>query len=292
VSAINAAPPQAIADLSIAIVTDNIVLGWSAITLDTTGLPTQVGGYIIYRDTMAYFTPTSVDSIGAVSAATVTFTDNNIIGANVVGDTANQYFYLVLSYDIYGNRSAVSNRVGEYDYPIVTTATTDFNLICIPFENTGITTAVELISAIGVSNVNTVNNYRPTSQSFESRFAAGFGVNFAVVTGGIYQVNAANATTFSVAGRVPAPGVISYQLITTATTDYTFLSIPFDRESQFSTAQDVLNNVPGGFNTLNRFVAASQSYESRFAAGFGTNFPVKAGRPYQANNASIATFPQ
>jgi hypothetical protein len=113
-----------------------------------------------------------------------------------------------------------------------------------------------------------------------------------VVTGGIYQVNAASATTFSVAGRVPAPGAISYQLITTATTDYTFLSVPFDRESQFLVAQDVINNVPGGFNTLNRFVAASQSYQSRFVAGFGTNFPVKAGRPYQANNASNTTFPQ
>ncbi len=292
VSAINAAPPQAIADLSIAIVSDNIALNWSAISLDTAGLPTSIGGYIIFRDTTAYFVPTSADSIGAVSAATLTFTDNNIFGANVVGDTTNQYFYVVISYDIYGNRSAASNRVGEFDYPIVTTATTDFNLVCIPFENTGITNAVQLISAIGISNVNTVNNYRPTSQSFESRFAAGFGVNFAVVTGGIYQVNAANATTFSVAGRVPAPGAISYSLVTTATTDYSFLSVPFDRELDFTTAQSVLNNVPGGFNTLNRYMAASQSYQSRFAAGFGTNFPVKAGKPYQANNAANATFPQ
>ncbi|MBK7141795.1 MAG: tandem-95 repeat protein [bacterium] len=292
VSAINAAPPQAITDLSIAIITDNIQLNWSAITLDTAGLPTQVGGYIIYRDTMAHFAPTSADSIGAVTPGTLTFTDNNIFGANVVGDTLNQYFYVVVPYDIYGNRSAVSNRVGEYDYAILTTATTDFNLICVPFTNTGITNAVQLIAAIGVSNVNTVNNYNPTSQSFESRFAAGFGVNFSVVPGGIYQVNAANATTFSVAGRVPAPSAISYQLITTASTDYSFLSIPFDHESQFATAQDVLNNVPGGFNTLNRFVAASQSYQSRFAAGFGTNFTVKAGKPYQANNAASATFPQ
>ena len=33
-------------------------------------------------------------------------------------------------------------------------------------------TADELIAAIGSSNVNTVNNYQPSSQSFESRFAA------------------------------------------------------------------------------------------------------------------------
>jgi hypothetical protein len=45
-------------------------------------------------------------------------------------------------------------------------------------------------------------------------------------------------------------------------------------------------------NTLNNFVAGSQNYISRFAAGFGTNFGVKAGRPYQANAAATGSFPQ
>jgi len=44
-------------------------------------------------------------------------------------------------------------------------------------------------------------------------------------------------------------------------------------------------------NTLNNFVASSQSYQSRFAAGFGTNFPVRPGKPYQANAAASGTFP-
>jgi phage-related protein len=291
VSTINAAPPQAIADLGIAISSDNIVLSWPAVTVDTTGITTEVDGYIVYRDTMAYFTPSSLDSIGAVNASTLIFTDNNIGGVNVVGDTLNQYFYVVISYDIYGNRSAVSNRVGEFDYQIVTTLSTDYNLICIPFANTGITTADQLINAIGRSNVLTVNNYRPSSQSFESRFAAGFGVNFSVVPGGIYQVNAAAATIFSVAGRVPVSGAITYTLVTTASTDYCFLSIPFERGSSFLTAQDVMNNLPGSFNTLNNYIAGSQSYQSRFAAGFGVNFRVKAGKPYQANSALNNIFP-
>ncbi len=292
IGAINAAPPQVISNLSITLVTDNVVLTWPAVTLDTAGVVTQIAGYIIYRDTLAYFTPSSLDSLTAVGPAVLNFTDNNLGGANVVGDTLHQYFYVVLSYDIYGNRSQISNRVGEYDFQIVTTATTSYNLICIPFENTGITNADQLINAIGRSSVRTVNNYRPTSQSFESRFAAGFGTNFAVAAGGVYQVNAAASTVFSVAGRVPAPGAITYQLVTTATTDYSFLSIPFEHEADFRVAQDVLNHLPGSFNTLNRFVAGSQSYQSRFAAGFGTNFPVKAGKPYQANNARDDVFPR
>ena len=60
---------------------------------------------------------------------------------------------------------------------------------------------------------------------------------------------------------------------------------------EFLTAQDVLDNLPGSFNTLNRYIAGSQSYESRFVAGFGVNFPVKAGKAYQANAANNDIFP-
>ena len=148
-----------------------------------------------------------------------------------------------------------------------------------------------MIAQIGNSNVLTVNNYIPASQSFQSRFAAGFGSNFAISTGRVYQVNSAVDTLFSIAGNVPDSGAISYPLITTATTSYNFLMIPFERESSLTTAQDVIDNIPGLLNTLNNFIATSQSYQSRFAAGFGTNFTVKAGKPYQANAASGGTFP-
>jgi len=151
IGVINRDPPVAITDLQISISVDDLDLNWSAISVDTGGFATNIGGYIIYRDTMAYFTPQADDSIGETDALTLTFTDNNINGADVVGDTLNQYFYCVVAYDIYGNQSAPSNRVGEYDYQIITTSTTDFNLIAIPFENSGITTADELITAIGSS---------------------------------------------------------------------------------------------------------------------------------------------
>jgi hypothetical protein len=67
--------------------------------------------------------------------------------------------------------------------------------------------------------------------------------------------------------------------------------IPFEHEDDYAVAQDVIDAIPGGLNTLNNFVAASQSYESRFAVGFGTNFTVRAGKPYQANIAVDGVFP-
>ncbi|HUV30540.1 MAG TPA: Ig-like domain-containing protein, partial [Acidobacteriota bacterium] len=291
INVVNGAPPLAVNDLAIQIVGDNIDLSWSAVSSDTSGFAITVDRYVVYRGTSAYFNPTPADSIGATDGALLSLTDDNIGGVNVVGDTLNQYFYVVQVVDIYGNRSAPSNRVGEYDYQLLETATTNYNLVAVPFANTGITTADDLITAIGSSNVFTVNQFIPASQSYQSRFAAGFGVNFAVIPGGIYQVNAATDTLLSVAGDIPDSGTVSYTLITTATTDFGFMMIPFELESDFSVAQDVIDAIPGVLNTLNNFVASSQSYVSRFAAGFGTNFTVRAGKPYQANVATDGTFP-
>ncbi|MEW5701768.1 MAG: Ig-like domain-containing protein [Candidatus Zixiibacteriota bacterium] len=283
--------PRAIADLMATVSGNAIQLTWSAVTLDTSGAATSLSRYVIYRSTRAYFTPTPAESIGTALPAAVMFTDNNVGGADVVGDTGTNYFYCLVAVDVAGGRSTASNRVGEYDYQIFTTSTTDFTLIMMPFAGTGINTASDLIQAIGVANVNTVNRYVAASQSFESRFAAGFGTDFAVVPGGIYQVNAKLPTVFSIAGQVPAPGSVTYPIVTTSTTDYSFIGVPFERELDFTTAQSIIDALPGVLNTLNRFIPTSQSYESRFAAGFGPNFPVKAGRAYQANAANPGQFP-
>ncbi|MBI3871925.1 MAG: tandem-95 repeat protein, partial [candidate division Zixibacteria bacterium] len=283
--------PRPIADL-LALVSGNAIqLSWSTVTLDTSGAATTLARYVVYRGTRVYFTPTAAESIGVATAVAVSFLDNNTGGADVVGDTGTNYFYCLIAVDVAGGRSRPSNRAGEYDYQIYTTSTTDFTLIMMPFAGTGIATASDLIQAIGTANVNTLNRFVAASQSYESRFAAGFGPNFPIVPGGIYQVNAKSPTVFTVAGRVPDSGGISYPIVTTSTTDFSFIGVPFERELDFTTAQSVIDAIPGVLNTLNRFIPASQSYESRFATGFGPNFPVKAGRPYQANAKIPGVFP-
>ncbi len=285
------AKPNAIIDLNATVSGNSIQLNWTDVTTDTSGAPTTISRYVIYRGTRAYFDPTSADSIGNVTQGIEVFSDNNIAGANVVGDTGTNYFYCVEAVDVAGSRSELSNRVGEYDYQIYTTSTTDFSLITMPFAGTGITQASDLIEAIGTANVNTVSRYIASSQSYESRFAAGFGTNFAVEPGGVYQVNAKSPTVFTVAGRVPDSGTVSYQIETTSTTDFGFISIPFEYELTYTAAQDVIDAIPGVLNALSRFIPSSQSYESRFSAGFGTNFPVRPGRAYQTNAATSGVFP-
>jgi hypothetical protein len=285
------APPQAIVDLTATISGDFVLLTWSPVTTDTSGQETSIDHYVIYRGTKAYFTATPLDSIGYADSSTLSFVDSDIGGVNVVGNVNTNYYYVIRGVDIYGNYSDVSNRVGEYDYEIVVTPTTDFSYITLPFTGTGITDADGLISSIGAANVNNVNRFIQSSQSYEARFAAGYGTNFSVKPGGIYQVNAKTQIIWSIAGAIPPADSISYSIITTPTTDFNFISIPFEDEDIYQTAQDVIDSLPGALNTLNNFISSSQSWESRFAAGYGTNFAVKPGRVYQANAKTSATFP-
>jgi hypothetical protein len=143
----------------------------------------------------------------------------------------------------------------------------------------------------GTTNVLTVNNFITSSQNYSAWFSSGFGNNFALAEGSVFQVNAAQNFVWSVAGQIPDAGSLSYQIVTTPTTDYSLIMIPFEYEDVFLTAQDVIDNIPGLLNTLNDFVPSSQSYQSRFSAGFGPNFVVRAGRVYQANGAASGVFP-
>jgi hypothetical protein len=285
------APPQTILDLMATISGESVSLSWSAVNTDTTGQETAIDHYVIYRGTKAYFTPTPSDSMGYADSSTLSFVDNDIGGANVVGDVDTNYFYVIKAVDIYGNYSDASNRVGEYDYEIVVTPTTDFSYVTLPFTGTGIEVADDLISSIGASNIYNVSKFIQSSQSYQARFSAGYGTNFTVAPGGTYQVNAKNYTIWSIAGAIPVPGSISYIINITPTTDFNLISIPFEDEDIYQNAQDVIDSLPGILNTLNNFIPSSQSWESRFAAGYGPNFVVKPGRVYQANAKASATFP-
>lgn len=78
-------------------------LSWNAVA--------GIGGYNVYRDSYAYFTPAVV----YYATSDLTFDD---VGA--IGDVAINYFYVVRSTCNNGFESAYSNRVGEFDYALVT----------------------------------------------------------------------------------------------------------------------------------------------------------------------------
>ena len=70
------APPAAVGDLMIGIVSGNAALSWSAVAEDTLGNPITIEYYVIYSSPDdPYFVPTSGDSIGYVTPPGTTFLD-------------------------------------------------------------------------------------------------------------------------------------------------------------------------------------------------------------------------
>ena len=86
---------------------ENVELDWADIT----------NGYRVYRSTDPYFASYTSNKIANPAASALT--DNNIGGADVIGNVDNNYFYLARSEDAAGSLSLDSNRVGEFDFAIV-----------------------------------------------------------------------------------------------------------------------------------------------------------------------------
>jgi hypothetical protein len=97
-------PPAVITDLKATLADSSIVLNWSEISQDIWGNPESIDYYVVYRDTVPDYIPTSGDSIGA--PVMPTFTDSE-------ASLSTFYFYLLKAVDDSGNKSKVSNGVGK-----------------------------------------------------------------------------------------------------------------------------------------------------------------------------------
>jgi hypothetical protein len=106
-------PPAAVDDLVIGpTVQGDITLAWSEVTQDTTGAAETLDHYEVYRDTEAYLDPADgLTPLGTVPAGTTSYTDLT----SGVGQPELNHYYCVIAVDQADNRSAVSNRVGEFD---------------------------------------------------------------------------------------------------------------------------------------------------------------------------------
>ena len=101
-------PPQAPTGLTIAKSGNDVLLTWTPVTQDIKGNPLSSVSYRVYRKANdPYFTPTAGDLIGSPSSASYTDT-------GAVGDTANNYYYVVRAADTDGHLSAISSRVGKF----------------------------------------------------------------------------------------------------------------------------------------------------------------------------------
>lgn len=116
---IGSSPPTTPTELAASVVGDWIRLSWTPST-DPDG---DLVGYHVYRGNKAFLPFGSMTRIASSindqePAPGVQWTDQNTLGADVVGDETTNYFWLVTAVDAANNESSPSGRAGEFDYLI------------------------------------------------------------------------------------------------------------------------------------------------------------------------------
>jgi len=103
---IDQTPPAAAEDLSATLSGTDILLNWSPVSTDTSGLPEELSYYVLYRSSSPTTPPAPEDSIAGV-------TDTFYTDAGVVSNPQPLY-YTVRAVDAAGNKSVDSQRVGAF----------------------------------------------------------------------------------------------------------------------------------------------------------------------------------
>lgn len=102
-------PPSPVVNLTLSLVDTALALSWSSPDGEA-----WVDHYVIYRDTLYNFQPASTNSLG--STVDTSFLDRD---PGLTGNPGRSHYYLVRAVDIVGNKSAPSERVGEFDRELV-----------------------------------------------------------------------------------------------------------------------------------------------------------------------------
>lgn len=230
--------------------------------------------YNVYRGTTPFFTPTT-----PVSSVTTTY----YVDAGYAGDPATNYFYVVTAANQYGE-SDYSDRIGEFDFGLITTPTTDFNEIALPLIMPGIQKASDLLLAI--PNCNSVARWNANFQGYRQFSPSIPSTNFDVYPGHAYYVNVSAPGVFTLVGSYTEP---LFDLVTTPTTDFNDIMLPLNKHAVLR-ASDLLVDIPS-CNSVARWNAAFQGYRQFSPSIPSTNFDVFIGYPYYVNVASNTQWP-
>ena len=241
----------------------------------------------VYRDTIACFEPDRTGGTNRI-AASITDEDPGEEGlqwtdVNVVGNPDINYFYIFTA--IGGNESANSVTIGEFDYELITTPTTDFNEIALPLDIDSITNAAELMAAI--PGCNSVARWEASEQGYYQYVPFLPMTNFLVEMGHPYYVNVTGDIILSFIGVIVQP---TFSLITTPTTDFNEVMLTLDK-TDITQASELMIDIPS-CNSIARWDAEEQGYYQYVSFLPMTNFNVRVGYPYYVNVYSDVIWPE
>ncbi|MBK8986880.1 MAG: hypothetical protein IPM39_12530 [Chloroflexi bacterium] len=247
--------------------------------LSWTAVP-GVSSYNIYRDTYAYFTPTTPHH----TTSALTFDDDDALG-----DVASNNFYVVRSACANGFESANANRVGEFDYPLLTDpATNKFNMIALPLDSTASIVpfrASGLAAYVG-SGVKLVQRWNTPTQNFRiyNPVTSPPSANFELSIGGLYVLEVDNTVdqVVTFVGGVPSQGSIVFNFTLGLSGDCTLnsLSIPLDR-TDILRASALADDI-GGVTQVLGWNPGTQNFRlfKPVISPPSADFTVRTGYPY------------
>lgn len=280
----------------------------SKVELQWTGhATTDVTEYKLYRSTTPYFyaqeTSTPLATITNTGAA-LTYQDA------ILGSAEVNHFYALRAVCTGATESfsAASNQVGEFEYQLYETATTDFTWIGLVLDlEPDWTDTINLAAHIANNSsgsviVKSIGKWNPVAQGFENYLVILPFTAFPVTIKNAYIVEidipgtVQGSVLWAQVGRLPLITSDTYQLRKTATTDFTWVLQPLDMTTIISTkalSDDMIYNSSGPVSVLSisRWNPVAQGYETYLKPiGLG-NFTTRFGYPYRVEvNISTVNF--
>jgi len=278
-------PPTATTGLMSSREEFDILLDWTAIDTDIYGNPEAIQGYIIYRNEIPFFTPTSVESIAMVTDTFFTDSDSR------AGDASINSFYLIRGVDFSGNVGINSNRAGEIDFHL---PTDDPGYMMMSNSLDDGTTAQASQLGARVPNCTAVKEWDASTRAYVSK---AFKVNdtwygtSAVTSGYPYYlfIGASGDSLWTLTGRVPADP--DFELVAPTGNDYNTITLPLS--SDIGLARNLGASILH-CTAVKEWDERTQGYVSlAFKVGsswFG-NGSVQRGHPYYVNVTASSTWP-
>lgn len=226
--------------------------------------------YSLYRDTIPYFTPGAGNLLN--SSTGTTYDDLNILG-----DTVVQHYYTLRANCANGYQSENTNRVGEYDWPLVRTAASNLNDVSWVFNHPTIDNTIELNADLG-GGILRIQKFDSTTQTWRT-FAPLYTGNFSL-TPGMFLFIVTDTTAqpyYTMVGNVPDPAV-QFTLVGGSQPLKTYVSLPLDRAA-LNTSRLVYLSIGSSVNRIMKFDANTQTYRT-FAPEFSGIFSLVIGEPF------------
>ncbi len=273
------APPKKVTDVDIQRNGNSLQFSWSPVTQNLDNTPVTISRYDVYRATD--LVSLSYASSKLSETTSTSFTDNS---SGITENPELNYLYGVKAIDSDNNESELSNVVGEFDFDLVTTGTTSYNQIALPFILQGVNNAQDLKDFVG-TRCNSVAEWNPNTQSYD-QYQEPLN-NFTVEGGKPYYVHVTQEGVFTLVGALADP---QFDLLTSSKTDINEIMLPLGKLS-ITKASELADEIPN-CTSVGKWDPQTQGFQQYAPSVPPTDFSVRVGYPYYVNVSQNSQWPE